>query len=191
MVDAADQAIKDFAQHLVPEAFTAASSAYRVEVIGRETRPGGFAEWLERCKADAIAASYVTGGGPSGVVFVQHDDARWRWDQEPCCDLEWLTARVSNEVAVFAQPWAFVCSLQSRDRAVESDQGQIPGTLSWTFPWYAEARSARLARVFSGADEMCGSEVVATGRLSDSSRFVRAARRVLVGHPSRRAYRLR
>jgi len=191
MADAIDQEIADFADHLVPEAFSTASTAYRVDLLG-PPGPDGFAGWIQRCRADAIAARYPVGGTPSGVVYVRRGDERWRWDQEPCCELEWLTGRVSDEIAAFGQPWVFVCSLRDRGRALDhAGETADPHAVTWGLPWYAEARSDTVARVLDGIDEVRGSEVTGRQPLPHRSPFKRSARRVLFRHPSRRAYRLR
>lgn len=191
-MDAVDQAIADFAAHLVPEGFTTPSTAYRVELVALPTRATAFAEWIERCRQDAIAARYPAGGAPSGIVFVRRHDERWRWDQDPCCQLEWLTGRINDEVSAFREPWVFVCSLQSRENALEAaGDGADRDSVTWVQPWYAEARGRSVARVFSGVVELHGSDVVGRGPLPDKTPFERAARRVLSRHPSRRLYRLR
>ena len=191
-MDAVDQAIADFAQHLVPEAFSTPSTAYRVELVPLPSRASAFAEWIERCRQDAAAARYPFGGAPSGVVFVRRGDERWRWDQEPCCELEWLTSRVNDEISVFAQPWVFVCSLRSREEALDAagDDADLEA-VAWTQPWYAEARGQGVARVFTGIAELHGGDVMGRAPLPDRTPFERAARRVLSRHPSRRQYRLR
>lgn len=192
MVDAVDQAIADFAQHLVPEGFSTASTAYRVELLPLPPRASAFVEWIERCRQDAVAARYPFGGSPAGVVYVRRGDERWRWDQEPCCELEWLTSRVNDEISAFVDPWVFVSSLRSRDRALDAaGQDADPDEVTWTQPWYAEARSRTVAHVFSGVAELHGPDVVARSPLPDKTPFKRAARRLLLRHPSRREYRLR
>ena len=91
--DSVDLAIADFAEHLVPEAFTTPSTAYRVDLLALAARSSAFAEWIERCRQDAVGARYPFGATPTGVVYVRRGDERWRWDQEPCCELQWLTGR--------------------------------------------------------------------------------------------------
>jgi hypothetical protein len=192
VVDAADQAIVDFAAHLVPEAFSTASTAYRVELLELPPRSSAFAEWIERCRQDAANARYSFGGSPTGAVFVRRGDERWRWDQDPCCELEWLTARINNEISSFDEPWVFVSSLRSREQAlVAAGEDADPDDVTWAQPWYAEARGRGVAQVFTGVAELHGSEVVARAPLPDKTSFERAARRVLSRHPSRRQYRLR
>ena len=192
MSDAVDLAIAEFAQHLVPEAFTTASTAYRVELVPLPPRSSAFAEWIERCRQDAVAARYPFGGGPSGVVYVRRGDERWRWDQDPCCELEWMTSRINAEIGGFAEPWVFVSSLRSRGHALDAaGDSADPETVTWTQPWYAEARGLSVARVYTGIAELKGSEVVGRAPLPDKTSFERAARRVLSRHPSRRRYRLR
>lgn len=192
MPDAIDQAIAEFAQHLVPEAFSVPSTAYRVDLLPLPVRSTAFAEWIERCRRDAVAATYPAGGAPSGVVFVRRGDERWRWDQDSCCELEWLTSRINAEISLFAQPWVFVCSLRSRERALDAAGDDAdPETLLWTQPWYAEARGRGVAAVLSGIAQLHGSDVIGRTSLPDSTPFERAARRVLSRHPSRRQYRLR
>lgn len=192
MADTVDQAIADFAEHLVPEAFTAASTAYRVDIVPLPPRASAFAEWIERCRQDAAAARYPFGGTPSGVVYVRRGDERWRWDQEPCCELEWLTSRVNDEISTFDQPWVFVCSLRSRDQALDAaGEDADPDEVTWVQPWYAEARSSSVARVFSGIAELRGREVMGRGPLPDKTSFERAARRLLARHPARKRHRLR
>ena len=191
-MDAVDQDIAEFAAHLVPEAFSPPSTAYRVELIALPERATAFAEWIERCRQDATAASYPSGGAPSAVVYVRRGDERWRWDCEPCCELQWLTGRVNDEVSAFPEPWVFVCSLRARDTAVAAaGEDADPDTVTWAQPWYAEARGRGVARVFTGVAELCGSEVVGRRPLPDKTPFERAARRVLSRHASRRLYRLR
>ena len=192
MSDAVDLAIADFASHLVPEAFTTASTAYRVELVPLAPRESAFAEWIERCRQDAVAARYPFGGSPTGVVFVRRGDERWRWDQDPCCELEWLTRRINDEIAGFDEPWVFVCSLRSRDHAMDAAGEDVdPDQVTWTQPWYAEARGRGIARVYTGVAELTGATVVGRAPLPDRTSFERAARRVLSRHPSRRRYRLR
>lgn len=192
MVDAVDLAIVDFARHLVPEAFTTASTAYRVEMIPLPPRETAFAEWIERCRQDAAAARYPFGGSPAGVVYVRRGDERWRWDQDSCCELEWLTGRVNDEISAFPEPWVFVSSLRSRDGALDmAGPDADPDDVGWTQPWYAEARGRNVARVFTGVADLHGSTVVGRSPLPDKTPFERAARRVLSRHPSRRLYRLR
>ena len=191
-MDAVDQAIADFAEHLVPEGFTTPSTAYRVELLALPPRPTAFAEWIELCRRDAVAARYPAGGAPSGVVYVRRGDERWRWDQEPCCQLEWLTSRVNEEIAGFGEPWVFACSLQSREYALEKAGDDADAdTVTWTLPWYAEARGRAVARVYTGLVEMCGSDVMGRAELPARTSFERAARRLLSRHPSRRQFRLR
>jgi hypothetical protein len=191
-VDAVDQAIADFAEHLVPEGFSTPSSAFRVELLPLAARPTAFAEWIELCRRDAVAARYPFGGTPSGVVYVRRGDERWRWDQDPCCELEWLTGRINEEIGGFREPWVFTCSLQSRGYALEAAGDHAdPETVTWTLPWYAEARSHTIARVFTGLVELSGPDVIARPPLPDRTSFERAARRVLSRHPSRRQFRLR
>jgi hypothetical protein len=190
--DAVDLAIADFAEHLVPEAFTTASTAYRVDLLPLPARSSAFAEWIERCRQDAVAARYPFGGTPTGVVYVRRGDERWRWDQESCCELQWLTSRINDEISSFPDPWVFVCSLSERDHALDvagDDAG--PDDVTWVQPWYAEARSSSVARVFTGVAELEGADVIARAPLPDKTRFERAARRLLSRHPSRRRYRLR
>jgi hypothetical protein len=188
-----DRAIADFVAHLVPEAFAISSSAYRTELIERTVDGAGLARWVTQCRGDAVAAAYPFGGWPSGIVFVQSGDARWRWDQEPCEELEWMTGRINDEIAGLRDPWVFVCSLRSRDHAAEAAGGapSHPGQVTWRVPWYAEARSRGVARVLSGIDEVVGDKVNSTSPMGDAPHFVRGAKRVLRGHPSRRAYRFR
>jgi hypothetical protein len=192
VADATDLAIADFAEHLVPEAFTTASTAHRVELLPLPARESAFAEWIERCRQDAVAARYPFGGAPAGVVYVRRGDERWRWDQERCGQLEWLTGRINHEVAAFPDPWVFVTSLEGRDRAAEpAEDGTVAEDLRWTQPWYAEARGCGVARVLTGIAELHGSAVVGRCPLPDRTGFERAARRVLARHPSRRRHRLR
>lgn len=192
MSDAVDLAIADFAEHLVPEAFSIASTAHRVDLLALPPRATAFAEWVERCRQDAVAARYAAGGSPAGVVYVRRGDERWRWDREPGQDLESLTSRINNEVSSFEQPWVFVCSLQLRDRALAAaGDGVDPAGVSWIQPWYAEARGRGVAEVFTGLAELRGSEVIGRAPLAQRTPFERAARRVLSRHPSRRLYRLR
>ena len=191
-MDAVDQAIADFAEHLVPEGFSTPSTAYRVELLPLPPRPTAFAEWIELCRRDAVAARYPSGWAPSGVVYVRRGDERWRWDQESCCELEWLTSRVNEEIAGFPEPWVFVCSLQSREYALEEARGDADAdSVAWTLPWYAEARSRSASRVYTGLVELCGSDVMGRAELPDRTSFERASRRLLSRHPSRRQYRLR
>lgn len=192
MSDAVDLAIADFAEHLVPEAFATPSTAYRVDLLELPPRDSAFAEWIERCRQDAIAAAYPSGGAPSGVVYVRRGDERWRWDQDPCCELAWLTARINDEISGFRDPWVFVTSLRSRERALDAARDDAAaGEITWTQPWFAEARSRSVSRVFTGIAEMRGSDVVGRAPLPDKTPFERAAKRVLHRHPSRRQYRLR
>lgn len=192
MVDAVDQAIAEFAAHLVPEAFTTASTAYRVDLLPLPPRTTAFAEWIERCRQDAAAARYPAGGAPSGVVYVRRGDERWRWDQDVCCELSWLTGRVNDEISAFPDPWVFVSSLRPREAALDAAGDQAdPDDVTWTQPWYAEARSLSVARVFTGVAELQGLDVTGRAPLPDKTPFERAARRVLSRHPSRRMYRLR
>jgi hypothetical protein len=187
-----DLAITDFAEHLVPEAFSTPSTAYRVELLPLPARASAFAEWIERCRQDAASARYPFGGSPTGVVYVRRGDERWRWDQEPCCELEWLTRRVNDEVASFPDPWVFVCSLRSRGQALDAmGEDADPADAAWTQPWYAEARGRGVARVLTGVAELHGSDVIGRAPLPDRTAFERTARRVLSRHPSRRRYRLR
>lgn len=191
-MDAVDQAIADFAQHLVPEAFSVASTAHRVDLVPLPPRPTAFAEWIERCRQDAAAARYPFGGTPAGVIYVRRGDERWRWDQESCCELQWLTSRINDEISTFAEPWVFVASLRLRDRALDEagEHGDVD-SVTWVQPWYAEARSRTAARIFTGIAEMHGADVVGRSPLPDKTPFERAARRLLSRHPSRRQYRLR
>lgn len=192
MVDAVDQAIADFAQHLVPEAFSTASTAYRVDLVPLPPRASAFAEWIERCRQDVAAAHYPFGGAPAGVVYVRRGDERWRWDHDSCCELQWLTSRVNDEISSFPEPWVFVCSLRLRAQALRAaGEHADPDSVTWLQPWYAEARSRTAARIFSGVAELRGTEVVGRAPLPDKTQFERAARRVLSRHPSRRRYRLR
>ena len=191
-MDTVDQAIADFAQHLVPEGFTTASTAYRVDLVELPPRPSAFAEWIERCRQDAAAARYPSGGTPSGVVYVRRGDERWRWDQDSCCELAWLTARINGEVGSFPEPWVFVSSLRSRENALAAaGEHADAGAVTWVQPWYAEARSRRVARVFTGLAELQGLDVIGRAPLPDKTPFERASRRLLSRHPSRKQYRLR
>lgn len=193
MTDAADPEIADFAAPLVPEAFSMNSTAYRAELVARSDSGDAFSAWVDQCRRDAVAAEYPFGGWPSGIVFVQGGDVRWRWDQEPCCELEWLTARINDEIMKFSEPWVFVCLLRSRGDASAAAAGGAthPSQVTWAVPWYAEARSRGVARAVSGMDRVLGDSIVSTSRLGDARQFVPVAKRVLRGHPSRRAYRLR
>lgn len=191
MTDAIDQAIADFAHHLVPEAFSLPSTAYRVDLLSLPARSTAFAEWIECCRRDAVAATYPAGGAPSGVVYVRRGDERWRWDQDSCCELEWLTSRINAEILLFGEPWVFVCSLRSRERALDAAGDDADPELLWTQPWYAEARGAGVAAVLSGIAQLHGSDVMGRTPLPERTPFERAARRVLSRHPSRRRYRLR
>lgn len=193
VTETTDPHITDFAAHLVPEAFSMASTAYRAELMPRSDHGDAFADWVEQCRCDAVTADYPTGGWPSGIVFVQSGDVRWRWDQEPCCEPEWLTARINDEIVELCEPWVFVCLLRSRHDASATAGGGAshPSQFTWTIPWYAEARSRSVARAVSGMDSVFGDRIFSTTPLGGAQQFVRAAKRVLRGHPSRRAYRLR
>ena len=192
MADTAEQAIADFAQHLIPEGFTVPSTAYRVELLPLPARPTAFAEWIERCRQDAAAARYGGGGSPAGVVFVRRGDERWRWDLSSAEDLAALSRRINDEISTFAEPWVFVSSLRLRDRALQAAGEATPlDALQWTQPWYAEARGSGVARVYTGLATLQGSEVMSREPLAADTPFERAARRILSRHPSRRRYRLR
>lgn len=169
-----------------------ASTAHRAEVMPRGDHSGAFSGWVEQCR-HAVAADYPTGGWPSGIVFVQSGDVRWRWDQEPCCEMEWLTARVNDEIVESSEPWVFVCLLHSRDVASAAAGGSTshPSQVTWAIPWHAEARSQSVARTISAVDRVLGDRTMATTPLADAEQLVRAAKRVLRGHPSRPIYRLR
>lgn len=192
MSNTVEQAIADFAQHLVPEGFTTASTAHRVELLPLAARPTAFAEWIERCRQDAAAARYSFGGSPAGVVFVRRGDERWRWDHTADCELDTLTRRINDEISAFPEPWVFVTSMRLRDRAVQV-AGDPTGldAVRWVQPWYAEARGAGVARVFTGVAELQGSEVMSRSPLREDTPFERASRRLLSRHASRRQYRLR
>lgn len=192
MADTVEQAIADFAQHVIPEGFTVPSTAYRVDLLPLPARPTAFAEWIERCRQDAAAARYGFGGSPAGVVFVRRGDERWRWDLLPADDLGVLTRRINDEISAFPEPWVFVTSLRLRDRALQiGGEGTSADSVRWAQPWYAEARGSGVARVFTGLATLQGSEVVGREPLASDTPFERAARRLLSRHPSRRRYRLR
>jgi hypothetical protein len=191
-MDLTDEAIAAFAEHLIPEAFTTASSASRVDIVADQPSGGQMPRWIQRCQSDAVAAGQHGQGGPGGVVFVQRRDERWRWDlPHAIWPLEALVDRVRDEVAGFPSPRVFVCSLWDlqRHRLREGPDVDL-ASLTWTLPWYFEVRAPGRAAVLTGATAVHGSTIGATRALPDRTGFERAARRVLLRHPSRRQYRL-
>lgn len=190
-MDVTDEAIAEFAEHLIPEAFTTASSASRVELVPDAGRDW-LGTWVERCRRDAVTARHPSGAGPGGIIFVQRRDERWRWDlPNPVWPLEPLVERVRADVADFVHPRVFVCSLWARECQRLRAGGNVElETLSWALPWYVEIRRPGGAAVFTGLTDVQGSVVGTTRALPAKTGFERAARGVLLRHPSRRRYRL-
>lgn len=191
-MDVTDQAITEFAEHLVPEAFTTASSASRVEIIPLDGK-NPFGTWLERCRREAVTARDPDGAGLGGVVYVQRDDERWRWDlPDAVWPLGLLADRVRNDVVDFPDPLVFVCSLWARERQrLRGASPEALDCLAWTVPWYLEVRRAAAVGVFTGLCDVVGSTIVGDRPLPARTRFERDARNVLLRHPSRRRHRLR
>lgn len=191
-MDLTDEAITEFAEHLIPEAFTTSTSASRVEIPpGASVEWAG--EWLTSCLRDAIEARDLSGEEVPGVIYVQRHDERWRWDlPHAVWPLEVLADKVRRELGDFPEPCVFVASMVDRDRqrlrATMSARPQRP----WSMPWYAEERSRARAEVISGVAAVGkGSSPRRSTAITGWMSFEKAARRVLVGHPSRRRYRLR
>lgn len=188
-MDITDEAIAEFAEHLVPEAFAFATSAARVDIVPDH---GGheLSTWLARCQRDAVEARHPSGAGPGGIIFVQRGDERWRWDlPNPIWPLESLVERVRTDVAAFCEPRVFVCSLWARE--CQRLRGNVElESLSWALPWYVEIRRPGGAELFTGLTEVHGSTLGATRALPEKTGFERAARGVLLRHPSRRKHRL-
>lgn len=186
-----DEAITEFAEHLIPEAFTTSTSASRVE-IRPPARVEWAGEWLTSCLRDAVAARDLAGDGIPGVIYVQREDERWRWDlPHAVWPLEVLADKVRRQLADFPEPCVFVASLLDRDRQRLRSTMSARPEMPWSMPWYAEERSRSRAQVMSGVLTVHGSSPGRSTAIPHWMPFEKAARRVLVGHPSRRRYRLR
>lgn len=191
-MDLTDEAISEFAEHLIPEGFTTATSASRVE-LHPPARVEWAGEWLASCFRDAVAARNFAGEEIPGVIYVQRHDERWRWDlPHAVWPLEVLANKVRRELADFPEPCVFVASMVDRDRQRLRSRMSARLELPWSMPWYAEERSRAQAQVMSGVLTVVhGSSPGRSTAIPDWMRFEKAAGRVLVGHPSRRRYRLR
>ncbi len=199
----ADRAITDFADHLVPEAFTRRHSAYRVEVVDRP--PAGrkaFDRWVGERITESLADRYAVGGHPCGYVIVEDaDGVRWRWEREYCCQPEWLVDRVRREAHDLPQPWVFAVELPrpepvwevydpDLDAYVEAVEPRLL-TTRWTAFWYAEARGRGVAAVQSGAVDLDGEDEVGRYRLRPDAWLPKVFHRVLYAHPDRKRHPLR
>ena len=188
-MDLTDQAIAEFAERLVPEAFAVASTAARVEIL-----PVRESDWVSSCIRDAVAARDLAGEPLGSVIFVQHGDERWRWDPpHPRWPVEFVVEKIRKELCEFPEPCVFVASMADRPRQqLYAGLRGLDGEPGWTMPWYAEERTRRRADVMTGVAEVAGSSPPQTRLpVREVRSFERAARRLLVGHPSRRRHRLR
>lgn len=191
-MDLTDQAIAEFAERLVPEAFAVPSTAARVEILP-VPESDWLGEWVASCLRDAVTACDLAGEPLGSVVFVQHGDERWRWDPpHPRWPVEFVVEKIRKELGAFSEPLVFLASMADRPRQqVYSGLRGLAGEPGWSMPWYAEERSRRRADVMTGIAEVAGSSPPQTSLpLREVRSFERAARRLLVGHPSRRRHRL-
>jgi hypothetical protein len=192
------QAIRDFADRLIPEAFERSYSAYDIRVVDP---PGAFDDWINQRIHDALTYEYPSGGRPTGMIIVERHGLRATWHgcTYPGCGLDVESRKAREEVAHFDQPWVFAIDTWGPDelwREVEHPDGTIDEVLTyprpgWTAPWYAEARGRGLAQIETGVIQMHMWERVGTADLHPGTVFERHARRVLHGHPDRRRHRLR
>ena len=191
-VDLTDQAIAEFAERLVPEAFNMASTAACVEILP-VPESDWMGEWVSSCIRDAVAARDLAGELLGAVIFVQNGDQRWRWDPpHPRWSVEFVVEKIRTELSAFPEPCVFVASMADRPRQqLWAGLRGLGGEPGWTMPWYAEERSRRRADVMTGIAEVTGSSPPRPLADREVRSLERAARRLLVGHPSRRRHRLR
>lgn len=191
-MDLTDQAIAQFAERLVPEAFAVASTAACVEILPAP-ESDWMGEWVSSCIRDAVAARDLAGQSLGSVIFVQHGDERWRWDPpHPRWPVEFVVEKIRRELHQFPEPCVFVASMADRPRQhLYAGLRGLDGDPGWTMPWYAEERSGRRAEVMTGIAEVAGSSPPHPLPAREGRSFERGAQRLLVGHPSRRRHRLR
>lgn len=192
------QAIRDFADRLIPEAFERSYSAHDIRVVGP---PGSFEAWISERIHNALTYEYESGGHPTGMIVVERHGLRATWHgcTYPGCGLDAESRKAREEVTHFDQPWVFAMDTWGPDevwREVEYADGTIDDILTfprpnWAAPWYAEARGRGVSQIKTGTVQMHMWEPVATTALQPNTAFERHARRVLHGHPDRRRHRLR
>lgn len=206
-----DRVINDFAQRLVPEAFTRRHTADRVEIV--DARPSGaaaFDHWVEQRLREAPTERYAWGGRPVRYVIVEASDGtRWRWEGDACCEPEWLAEVVCEESHHLPEPWVFAVELEWPDPvpldetvqlewpdAVQLDEGEPTGTVmpqgAWQATWYAEARGRGIAVTRAGQVEIDGDDrIVGRRELAPRTGLPKAFHGVLRGHPARKSHPLR
>lgn len=203
-----DSVIEQFADHLVPEAFTRPTSAYRVRLGGGRSRGrAAFLAWVAARIEEVRTHTYPAGGRPARSILLEDDrDVLWHWEGEPCCPPSAFAQRVRRELDDVAEPWLVGVLL---DPPSPSWEGIDPLTGEWTefghpvwlrtdgsLRWYAEARGRGVAQVLGGVihldhDVETDTEVIVRRESIDPRRGeLGAYHRVLHGHPSRRAHRL-
>ncbi|MBW3663406.1 MAG: hypothetical protein KY469_09935 [Actinobacteria bacterium] len=199
-----DAAIREWARHLVPEAFAVPTRAHRVELARASDRTSDFDAWIAEQRRFARTVEYQFGRDapphgdhPLGVAIVEHGDERWRWDadcEEPRC----LAAKVREDVATFRELWLFLTLtpgpryawLPPPDDEDGFEELQLVEP-RWKMLWYAEARGQGTARIVTGIDHMDMWERVDTVPLPPRTPFERAAGDILRGHPDRRRHPIR
>lgn len=191
-MDLTDQAIVEFAERLVPEAFKVASTATCVEILP-VPESDWMGEWVSSCIRDAVAARDLAGELLGSVIFVQNGDQRWRWDPpHPRWPVEFVVEKIRDELRDFPEPFVFVATMADRPRQqLYAGLRGLDGEPGWIMPWYAEERSPRRAEVMTGVAEVAGSSPPRPLPVREARSLDRAGGRLLVGHPSRRRHRLR
>lgn len=199
-----DAAIRNWAHHLVPEAFAVPSRAHRVELARASERTSDFDAWVAEQRRFARTVKYgfdndaaADGDRPFGLAIVEHADERWRWDAD-CEHTRCLAAKVRGDVRAFREPWLFL-TLTPGPRYVwlpppDDEDGFEELQLvepRWKMLWYAEARGQGIARIVTGIDHMEMWERVDTAVLPPHTPFERAAGDILRGHPDRRRHPIR
>lgn len=197
-----DQALADFADHLVPEAFERFTAAGRVRLEEPRSGPDGFDDWIEQRLAEALDWRWPRGDAPLVVAFLSDGRLRWCFDDGGCGPLEAVRALVGIEAATIARPWLLAAVLPrptghgevatDEDGSGSGEVWRASSETRWRAGWYAEARGRGVAATRAGLVDLVGERPTARHEIEvTATEATRQLHRTLYRHPARRRHPLR
>jgi hypothetical protein len=197
-----DAVLEEFAEALVPEAFERPTRAVRVRLEEHGPGADAFDAWAVDRLAEALTATWPSGGHPSTVGALSDGRLCWWYDDGGCGFMEGVTGAMGHEVWDIDEPWLFGAVLarpEGRWEVLYDEDGsevdevwREPTRTDWRAAWYAEGRGRGAATRQAGLLRL-DAEVIVEHRPLEvrDTRATNELHRVLYRHPARKRHPLR